>query len=245
MARTLLVSINERRVGELREVDAIWSFTYDPGWQAAPDGFDLSPALPRVSPVHVDGATRRPVQWYFDNLLPEEALRGVIAAESGLPADDAWALLARLGAESAGSLVLRPDSDGQPLPAGLRPLIEADLSARIARLPQASLSREAPKHMSLAGAQHKMLLVHQDGLWFEPLPGTPSTHILKPDHPDGDYPASVVNERATMRLARAVGLDVPRVAQARVPEPVYLVERFDRVRAGPAGDVQRLHLIDA
>ena len=29
---------------------------------------------------------------------------------------------------------------------------------------------------------------------FEPLPGTPSTHILKPNHPGEDYPASVMND---------------------------------------------------
>ncbi|RZS58214.1 HipA domain-containing protein [Sphaerotilus mobilis] len=245
MPRTLQVTINRRPVGELHEADDLWRFAYDPLWQAATDGFDLSPALPRAQSLHVDGATRRPVQWYFDNLLPEEALRGVIAVESGLDADDAFALLAQLGAESAGSLVLQATADAPEPPAGLRALIEADLSRRIAQLPRASLSREAPKRMSLAGAQHKMLLVHQGGLWFEPLPGTPSTHILKPNHPGDDYPASVINEVATMRLAREVGLDVPRVAQARVPEAVYLIERFDRAVSAGDGRVERLHLIDA
>lgn len=36
-------------------------------------GCQLSPSLPRAQLAHVDGATTRAVQWYFDNLLPEEA----------------------------------------------------------------------------------------------------------------------------------------------------------------------------
>lgn len=42
---------------------------------------------------HVDGGTLRPVQWYFDNLLPEERLRETVSKEAGLKGDDAFALL--------------------------------------------------------------------------------------------------------------------------------------------------------
>lgn len=82
--------------------------------------------------------------------------------------------------------------------------------------------------MSLAGAQHKMVVVLRDGELFEPLPGTPSTHILKPNRPAAEYPASVIDETLTMRLAHRLGLAVPSVALRYVPEPVYIVERFDR-----------------
>lgn len=55
-------------------------------------------------------------------------------------------------------------------------------------------------------------MVYQDGRLYEPEGATPSTHILKPDHPDTEsYPASVINEYLTMRLARAAGLPVPDV----------------------------------
>ncbi len=79
---------------------------------------------------------------------------------------------------------------------------------------------------------------------FEPLPGTASTHILKPNHPGADYPASVMNEFFTMRLARAVGLEVPEVRRIYVPQPIYLVERFDRFRTGDDDEVRRRHVID-
>lgn len=239
--RHLQVLVNEQAVGELRESNDLWSFEYAPSWLLAQDGFDLSPALPRSQTPHVDGASLRPVQWYFDNLLPEEALRSVLAKEARLPADDAFGLLGYYGAESAGSLVLRSPEQSGLLEPGLRALPLAALSLRIANLPRVSLTHDAPKRMSLAGAQHKMVVVLRDGQLFEPLPGTASTHILKPDHVSGDYPASVINEYFTMRLARAVGLLVPQVHCLHVPQPVYLVERFDRYGTDP---VLRHHAID-
>lgn len=199
--RQLEVCINDQAVGLLREANDLWTFEYTKVWDASPEGFDLSPSLSREKLVHADGASERPVQWYFDNLLPEEALRTVIAKEADLSADDAFGLLAYFGAESAGSLVLGSPGTTDALAQGLRPLPFDELSQRIARLPTTSLTKDAPKRMSLAGAQHKMLVVYQNGQLFEPLPGTPSTHILKPNHPGEDYPASVMNEFFTMRLS--------------------------------------------
>lgn len=72
---------------------------------------------------------------------------------------------------------------------------------------------------------------------------TPSTHILKPDHPDEDYPHSVINEWFVMRLAKRLGLDVPEVHRRYVPSPVYLIDRFDRIPDGQGW--QRRHEIDA
>lgn len=241
--RRLEVSINERAVGWLREADDVWAFDYAPAWAAADDGFDLSPALPRSRPSHLDGASMRPVQWYFDNLLPEEALRTVLAREAQVHDDDAFGLLAYFGAESAGSLVLRPWDDSRPAPSGLQALPDAVLSARIANLPRLSLSHDAPKHMSLAGAQHKLALVVRDGRLFEPLPGEASTHILKPNHQEAGYPATVINEYFVMRLAAMLDLPVPPVRRRYTPHPVYLVDRFDRRIDN--GRVRRLHMIDA
>ncbi len=250
--RQLDVLVNDALVGNLREENNLWQFEYAQGWIASALAFDLSPALPREKRVLADGASNRPVQWYFDNLLPEEALRTVIAKDAGLDTEDAFGLLAYFGAESAGSLVLRDAASPVPADVGLRPLSLEELNARILNLPNASLTKDAPKRMSLAGAQHKMLVVLDGDALYEPLPATPSTHILKPNFQGGGYPASVMNEYFTMRLARAVGLDVPAVHRRYAPEPVYLVDRFDRiVPKGVAGglavhvaEVQRRHVID-
>ena len=74
------------------------------------------------------------------------------------------------------------------------------------------LTKSAIKRMSLAGAQHKLAIVVKDGELFEPAGATPSTHILKPNHPDVEYCHSVLNEWFVMRLAKRLGLDVPDVS---------------------------------
>lgn len=253
--RSLQVYVDRTRVGTLSEENNLWAFEYAPEWVAGERSFDLSPALPRHTLRHQDGGTLRPVQWYFDNLLPEELLRQAIAREADIKdPDDAFALLEYLGAESAGSLTLLPDGVAPMEKGELIELPDEALSKRIQALPKQTLTKGAPKRMSLAGAQHKLLVVLKRGSLYEPVGATASTFILKPDHPDaGRYPASVFNEYFTMRLADAAGLKVPMVAIRYVPEPVYLIERFDRKVKWPRGksapltapDVQRLHVIDA
>src|SRR5208283_2238955 len=54
----------------------------------------------------VDSSSKRSVQWYFDNLLPEESARDLLAKEAKIDVADAFGLLAYYGAESAGSLTL-------------------------------------------------------------------------------------------------------------------------------------------
>ena len=252
--RSLNVYIDRRRVGALHEGDDLWRFEYDVRWVEARDGYDLAPGLPRTRLNHADGGTNRPIQWFFDNLLPEERLRQAIEKEAGIRGEDAFALLEYLGAESAGSITLLPPDKALSDTAALQTLPDAQLSARIAGLPKQTLTAGAPKRMSLAGAQHKLLMAYLDGNLYEPEGATPSTHILKPSHPDADmYPASVVNEYVTMRVAHQVGLNVPAVHLRYVPEPVYIIDRFDRTvkKLAPSADgtpridVERLHIIDA
>jgi serine/threonine-protein kinase HipA len=254
--RTLHVHVDKSLVGTLSEGNGLWRFHYDPGWAQQPRSFDLSPALPRSQPEHLDGGTRRPVQWYFDNLLPEEGLRLAVAKEAGIKdAQDAFALLTYLGAESAGSLTLLPPGLEMPREFEVRELTNHELSARITNLPQVTLAQRAPKRMSIAGAQHKLLVVLMGDKVYEPVGAAPSTHILKPDHPlPQTYPASAFNEHITMRLAKAARLPVPRVDLRHVPQPVYFIERFDRRVEKPAArskhpqtppGVSRLHVIDA
>lgn len=252
--RSLNVYIDNALVGVLREEEDLWQFEYAPTWMTAPDGYDLAPGLPRAQSAHLDGSTTRPVQWFFDNLLPEETLRQAISTEAKVKGADAFALLEYLGAESAGSLTLLPPGTLPGGTPGMRELADATLSQRIAALPTETLAASAPKRMSLAGAQHKLLVVYHDGKLYEPEGATASTHILKPNHPDQRaYPASVFNEYLTMRLARAAGLATPDVHVRHVPEPVYIIDRFDRVvtqlgegsNGLPQIDVKRLHIIDA
>jgi len=241
--RALDIWSNGIHVGTLSDAEDIWTFDYTKDWLSREHSFDLSPALSREKGRIIDGSSVRPVQWYFDNLLPEERMREVLAKEAAIPWQDSFGLLAYFGAESAGSLVLLDPTQSADEEQGLALLPDETLSARINNLPNVSLTHDAPKKMSLAGAQHKLLVVIQDGQLFEPLRGTPSTWILKPLHQSDAYPASVINEYFTMRLAKALALDVPDVDLRYVPEPVYLIKRFDR-KATEAGH-DRLHVIDS
>jgi len=238
MKRELLAWIGDRLVGHLYDDNGVWSFRYADDWVA----FDLCPNLPREQGTILDNSSQRPVQWYFDNLLPEEGQRQLLAADARLEASDAFALLAYYGAESAGSLTLLPP--GEALPTGeLRALTDEALARRIAAMPRLPLTHEAHKRMSLAGAQHKLAVVLKDGQLYEPVGAAPSTHILKPDHPEPAFAHSVINEWFCMRLAGRVGLAVPGVSRHYVPQPVYLIERFDRQVQDETW--QRLHSIDA
>jgi serine/threonine-protein kinase HipA len=187
-------------------------------------------------------------------MLPEELLRDAISKEAGIKGEDAFALLEYLGAESAGSLTLLPPGQSWHEKTTLRPLSDETLSRRIAGLPRRTLTADSPKRMSLAGAQHKLLVVYHDRQLYEPQGAAASTHILKPLHPEtGSYPASVINEYVTMRIAGAIGLPVPAVHIRYAPNPLYIVERFDRqIReiaitgdGAPTLEVARLHIIDA
>lgn len=242
MARSLNAWINRTQVGTLEENNGVWAFAYSADWLQAAGAYPLCPDLGLQAEPHVDGGSRRPVQWYFDNLLPEEGQRRLLAGSARLDEADAFGLLAHFGAESAGSLTLLPPEQA-PAAGELLPLSEAELSLRIQQMPQLPLAERSAKRMSLAGAQHKVALVFEHDALFEPVGSAPSTHILKPDHPDPAWAHSVINEWFVMRLAGRIGLEVPAVHRRYVPQPVYLVERFDRHHG--ADGWQRLHCIDA
>jgi serine/threonine-protein kinase HipA len=239
--RKLNVYLDKEIIGTLFENRGIWSFQYETSWVAT--GYSLAPGLPLTLEKIQDGGSIRPVQWFFDNLLPEDAARAQLTATLPVDASDAWSLLAHYGAESAGALTLLPPNTGQ-LAGGLQPLTDADLEARIRAMPRQPLAAGAPKKMSLAGARQKLqVVVGSDGKLFEPLGAQASTHILKPDVSSEFYPCSAVNEWFCARLAQELGLSVPPVQLRYVPSAVYIIERFDRKFEG--AQTTRLHALDA
>jgi serine/threonine-protein kinase HipA len=99
------------------------------------------------------------------------------------------------------------------------------------------------RRMSLPGVQNKLgIYISQDGSLWLPKDGAPTSHILKignTRHPD-----MAANEYACMRLAHSIGLPVPQVIYMELPEPVLLVQRYDRTWT-PDGGLLRTHQIDA
>lgn len=102
MSRTLEAWINDRFVGTLHEANGFCAFEYSKQWLAHPDAYPLCPGIPLVEGLQRDGATSRPVQWYFDDLLPEEGQRTLLA---GNPQRN-HATARKLSLESSSSLWL-------------------------------------------------------------------------------------------------------------------------------------------
>jgi serine/threonine-protein kinase HipA len=240
--RQLNVFINKQLVGILSEKNGLWQFDYDLDWVNSTESYALTPALSLQEASHLDTGSDRPVQWFFDNLLPEEAARALIAKSTKVAKDDALSLLAAVGSESAGAITLL--EVGEALPSGAVKLLrKSEISQRIQKLPGAPLNDQTRKRMSLAGAQHKMLIVMHEGQIYEPIGEMTSSHILKPEHSNPEsYWFTVRNEFFTMSLAKLCGLPTPPVQIIYLPEPVYIIERFDR--SGEYPNQQRLHVID-
>ena len=235
---------NVRPMGWFGHTASEYFFEYDPQWLEQPGGYVLAPQFA----LGTQRYTGTLVRSFFENLLPEgTALDDVIAAlQQRVPSlrdPSPFELLGQLGKELPGVLSLLPDG-AQPVPLQqYQPLPYAALSDRI-RSKHSLLVSNENSTMSLAGAQEKM------GLRFdarskqlsESVGMSPTTHILKPDTRQARYQPSAINEYACMKLARALKLPVPDVWFLRVPEPVYLVQRYDRVNL--AGDIVGLHQFD-
>jgi len=176
----------------------------------------------------------RHVEWFFENLLPEGRLRELIASRDRIDPKDTWALLLRHGQDTAGALSLLPETvDASGVQEKLLPLSRDALQDKI----QESRSRNLPLmaswddiRMSLAGAQEKLgLRIDAQGAMFLPEGTAASTHIVKPENASADFPFCPANEFFCMRLAAELKVPVPQVDLLHLPEPLYVIERFDRV----------------
>jgi serine/threonine-protein kinase HipA len=194
------------------------------------------------------------VEWFFENLLPEGRLRELIAVRDRIDPRDSWAFLVRHGQDTAGALSLVPvNPDGEVPGEVLVPLSQEDLQAKIEESRKRNLPLMASWddiRMSLAGAQEKLgLRIDPDGVMFLPEGTAASTHIVKPENASADFPFCPANEFFCMRLADELKVPVPQVSLRHLPEPLYIIERFDRHRPNPkkgegASPIKRLHQID-
>ena len=202
----------------------------------------LSLAFPLTRDRFPNGVTRA----FLDGLLPEGEPRRAIAEDLELPASDVFGLLAALGQDCAGALVILPEGEPPPPAPTTRtaePLSADDLGELVANLRSAPLGIDRNVRLSLAGVQEKLLLTRlPDATWGRPVGGTPSTHILKPEIER--FQSTVENEAFCMRVASHLGLAVAKVETILVDErPVLVVERFDR-SVDPDGTIHRAHQED-
>jgi serine/threonine-protein kinase HipA len=188
----------------------------------------ISLSLP-ISEEPFSPAQSRP---FFEALLPEGAVREQIAGQLKLAASDSYGLLSELGRDCAGALQILEAKRMSETPS-MRWLDGEELDALIEELPRHPLGiHEEDEHLrlSLAGVQNKAVLLRNDaGAFGKPLDGMPSTHILKPEPPDGDCPGLATNEYFCMRLAASCGLSAAEVELIEVAgRPCLVVQRFDR-----------------
>lgn len=239
---SLAVFLNGNKVGSLGQNDhGDLEFVYDRVWLNRLDAIPLSRSLP-LKPEAFPAKQARP---FFAGVLPEQGPRNKIAAILGISEGNDFAMLERIGGECAGAVTILPEgvSPEAPGESKLRKLTEAELTEIIAELPRRPLmAGKEGVRLSLAGAQDKLPVVIQNAKIFLPLEDTPSTHIIKPE-PER-FPGLVQNEFFCMKLAKAVGLNVPDVETRAVGGvPCIVVKRYDRM-VGNDNSVTRIHQED-
>lgn len=175
---------------------------------------------------------------FFENLLPEGALRSYLFAAK--KASTLFGLLHAVAGDTAGGFVLLPTGT-LPQPPRYQTTSWAQLGKDLRTQAASAINLKSKgARISLAGAQDKVsIALFPDGIPRLGVGTSPSTHIVKPDikRIEGVW-ASAVNETLVMRTARACGLQVAHVFY----EPhtrSCVVERFDRFLR-PGGAVGRI-----
>ena len=70
LQRILQVHINGIYAGVLQDTSSIWSFSYPRNWVRNAERSAIAPEIPLQTAPIVDSITFRPVQRYFEGLLP-------------------------------------------------------------------------------------------------------------------------------------------------------------------------------
>jgi serine/threonine-protein kinase HipA len=179
---------------------------------------------------------------WFAGLLPEGVLRELVLTEMGPGDHDQFDIIARLGGNLPGAVIVSPETEDMNSSGPLR--LERVRGLTVAE------PRGVVK-FSLAGVQLKFNGNWSGGRLTLPGRGTGGRCIIK--LPAKTYPALPETEFAGMQLARAAGVNIAScelVSRDRVRdipdeflvhgEHVLSVERFDR-----PGDDARVHIEDA
>ena len=232
--------VNGRLAGEWRiPTRGETTFQYDPAWVESEEGRPLSLALP----FSLDrGAIKgRPVECYFDNLLPDgDLIRKRVQHRFHTESRDPFDLLAAIGRDCVGAVQLLPSGEE---PKGVfmidaLALSDADVERALIQTVAPTAVVAAPPddgfRISIARTQEKTAFLRHEGRWCRPLGATPTTHIFKlplglVGGMQADMRTSVENEWLCARILRAYGLPVAHCEIGQFgSQKVLIVERFDR-----------------
>jgi len=241
--------IGEQRVGTLSYHDDTgrFSFTYEQTWVEQTGAYPVSPALPFHRPdQQTDELHSVNVRRFFENLLPEGKALEDAASAHAVSKGNLFGLLRWLGQESTGALALLPEgSTPSQVDPVMREITFEELSERIHdRANRPFNVWDGRVRMSIAGYQDKLsVFVDDEGKLFLVEGKLASTHILKPEPMNPKLSQLVVNEHFCLKLAATLGIPSAEVEILRVPEPVLMVKRFDRIKHN--SHVERLHVVDS
>jgi serine/threonine-protein kinase HipA len=236
-------------VGKLsRDTDGVMCFAYESSWVESSASFPLSLALTLQIPTY----RGRPVEAFFENLLPEGRTRRAIEKLAGIAEGNDFEYLRKFGVECAGAISLRETLENvesasvrggstiEVTETGIVNVIERDEPLHLAL----GLAPDQLPRFSLAGAQAKFPCRVEENRMFLAANGEPTTHIAKLPIRAGDKLLdSVANEFIVMKLAKACGLPIPDVQILEIGYPMFVIERFDR-RCDGSGVLHRLHSED-
>ncbi len=226
--RALDVYLGDRPVGKLyRPGSGRLAFQYeDQVVEESTGALVLSASLPVQTARFPNGQTRP----FFEGLLPEGAAREQIARTRGVSVQNAFGLLAEIGAECAGAVVVVPEGQGlAPTDtSSVRWLSDEELADVIANLPAHPLGGGIDVRASLGGVQQKLIVTRTPaGKIGQPIGGAPSTHIIKPSL--AGWTDIAANEAFCLRLARCCKLTTATSGLSEIGGTSCLVvERFDR-----------------
>lgn len=188
------------------------------------------------------------VQRFLENLLPEGRALDIVSIVNQVSKNNIFALVRLLGKEPAGAFSFlamdaTPDEAariaheqmGEPM---RRPITNDELGQRIRERDAIPFPVwDGKVRLSLAGYQDK-LQVLVEGEQLALADGSlSSTHLLKPESRNPHMPHRVANEHFCMTLAARnvlarLQLPASPVSIRRLPEPILLIERFDRIVRG-------------
>lgn len=209
------VYLYERLIGRLHRRDNLTRFVFEPDYWHDPERPVLSLHFEENHKARHQTNLRLPP--WFSNLLPEGRLREWIARTGRLSGAREMDLLAQVGHDLPGAVRVLPAREPVPV----------DMSGGEASLPTPENGQASPWRFSLAGVGLKFSMLARGDRLIIPAVGDGEDWIVK--LPDPGFPDLAYNEWAMMRLAGAVGIQVP---ETRLVHREHIEDLLERVWTG-------------
>jgi len=210
---------------------------YTKDWKQS--GFALSPHLPLSGEIPTAN-----IQRYLRNLFPEGDVLDTLLTSLHLSKGNTFGIIRALGVDTSGAFLFLPSDQQLPSSSSFRKITPAEIEKRLDTRDEYSLIIwDGKPRLSMAGVQDKInVIITSDGQMGFGEGKLISTHLLKFEKQKLLH--LVINEYTTMQLAKACGIQVPKVELMRYGTyPTLLIERFDRKLISP-NEVMRRHVID-